>query len=160
MVIMSCVQRIVILLTATTAISVSAGAQDVPLGGLNRMAWLDNGVIRLGVDLDRGGSIGFLADVQKGQNVVNVHDLGRWIGQSYYSGPKPFGDLHPDWKDWSWNPVSAGDVYGTASKIVETKNDGRTLYVKSIPLQWALNNVPADCTFETWMTLDGHTVQV
>jgi hypothetical protein len=41
------------------------------------MAYLDNGIIKLGVDLDRGGSVGFLADVKKDANVVNVHDLGQ-----------------------------------------------------------------------------------
>ncbi|HZZ77322.1 MAG TPA: hypothetical protein VFE62_02325 [Gemmataceae bacterium] len=131
-------------------------SQEQPL----RMAYLDNGIIKIGVDLDRGGSIGFLADVKKGINVVNVHDLGRWIGQSYYAGPKPFGTAHPAWKNWPWNPVSAGDVYGNASKLLEKTNDGKSLYVKSVPMQWALKNVPGDCTFETWITLDGRTVKV
>jgi hypothetical protein len=112
-----------------------------------KMAHLDNGIIKIGVDLGRGGSIGFLADVKKGGNVVNVHDLGRWIGQSYYSGPKPFGTPHLDWKNWPWNPVSAGDVHGNPSKWIEKKNDGKTLYVKSVPMQWALKNVPGDCHF-------------
>ncbi len=122
--------------------------------------YLDNGIIKVGVDLERGGSIGYLADVKKGVNVVNVHDLGRWIGQSYYSGPKPFGTAHPAWKNWPWNPVSAGDVYGNPSKLLETHNDGKTLYVKSVPMQWALKKVAGDCTFETWITLEGRTVQV
>jgi hypothetical protein len=125
-----------------------------------KLTYLDNGIIKVGADLDRGGSIGFLADVKKGSNVVNIHDLGRWIGQSYYSGPKPFGMVHSGWKDWPWNPVSAGDVYGNPSRLVEQKNDGKSLYIKSIPMQWALNNVPGDCTFETWITLEGRTVQV
>lgn len=124
------------------------------------LAYLDNGIIRVGADLDRGGSIGFLSDVNKGGNVVNVHDLGRWIGQSYYSGPKPFGTAHPDWKDWPWNPVSAGDVYGNPSKLLVQKNDGKTLYIKSVPRQWALKNVPGDCQFETWITLEGRSVHV
>jgi hypothetical protein len=124
------------------------------------MSFLDNGLIKIGVALDRGGSIGYLADVKKGNNVVNVHDLGRWIGQSYYAGPKPFGEPHPAWKDWPWNPVSAGDVHGNAGKLLDHHNDGKTLYVKARPMQWALKNVPADCTFETWITLDGRTVHV
>jgi hypothetical protein len=121
---------------------------------------LDNGLIKIGVDLDRGGSVGYLADPKKGGNVVNVHDLGRWIGQSYYAGPKPFGTPHPGWKDWPWNPVSAGDVHGNPSKVVGTKNDGKTLYVKAIPQQWALRNMPGDCIFETWITLEARTAQV
>jgi hypothetical protein len=125
-----------------------------------RMAYLDNGHLKIGVDLDRGGSIGYLAESKKGTNIVNVHDLGRWIGQSYYAGPRPFGTPHPDWKDWPWNPVSAGDVYGNPSKLVETKNDGKTLYVRAIPRQWALKDVPGECTFETWITLEGRIAHV
>jgi hypothetical protein len=141
------------------AVSLGVAGEERPAGP-ERMAYLENGSIKVGLDLERGGSIGFLADVKRGGNVVNVHDLGRWIGQSYYAGPKPFGTAHPAWRNWPWNPVSAGDVYGHASKVLENANDGKTLYVKSVPKQWALNNVPADCTFETWITLNGRTVQV
>src|SRR5262249_8125594 len=137
-----------------------AWEQRPPADSPDRMAYLDNGVIKVGVDLGRGGSIGYIADAKEGANVVNTHDLGRWIGQSYYAGPRPFGTPHPGWKDWPWNPVSAGDVYGSPSKVLEKKNDGKTLYVKSIPMQWALRNVPGDCTFETWLTLEGRTVRV
>ena len=158
---MNILGRSLVLVATVIAVSLGLAGEERPLrDGSERMAYLDNGIIKVGVDLDRGGSIGFLADVKKGGNVVNVHDLGRWIGQSYYAGPKPFGTAHPAWKDWPWNPVSAGDVYGNASKLLEKKNDGKTLYVKSIPMQWALKNVPGDCTFETWITLEGRTVQV
>ncbi len=121
---------------------------------------IENDQIRVGVDLLRGGSIGYLADVKIGQNQVNTHDFGRWIGQSYYSGPKPFGKAHPAWKDWPWNPVSAGDVFGNASKILEHKNDGKTIYVRAQPLQWALDATPAECQFETWITLENRAVHV
>lgn len=136
------------------------GDEDRPLKQESAMSSLDNGIIKVGADLDRGGSIGFLADVNNGGNVVNVHDLGRWIGQSYYSGPKPFGTPHPHWRDWPWNPVSAGDVYGNPTKLLEKKNDGKTLYIKSVPMQWALKKVPGDCQFETWITLEGRSVHV
>lgn len=125
-----------------------------------RMSYLDNGLIKVGVDLKRGGSIGYLADVRQGRNVVNIHDLGRWIGQSYYAGPTPFGTPHSAWQNWPWNPVSAGDVYGNPSQLIEVANDGKTLYVKSVPRQWALKNVPGDCQFETWVTLEHRTVHV
>jgi hypothetical protein len=126
------------------------------------MSFLDNGVLRVGVDLDRGGSIGFLAEAGNAStdNLINIHDLGRWVGQSYYSGPAPFGRPHPAWKDWPWNPVSAGDVYGRPSRLLEHSNDGRTLYVKAEPKQWALDGVAADCTFETWIRLEGNAVRV
>jgi hypothetical protein len=153
--------RILILTAALVGAGLGlAEPKQSPSDNSDRMAYLDNGIIKVGVDLKRGGSIGYLADVRKGSNVVNVHDLGRWIGQSYYAGPQPFGTPHPAWKNWPWNPVSAGDVYGNPSKVLEKKDDGKTLYLKSVPRQWALKNVPGDCTFETWITLEGRTVQV
>jgi len=158
---MKSAERILIVMAVVITGSLGLAEEERPVrDGSEKMTCLDNGIIKVGVDLDRGGSIGYLADVKKGSNVVNVHDLGRWIGQSYYSGPKPFGTAHPAWKDWSWNPVSAGDVYGNPSKLLDKKNDGKMLYVKSIPMQWALKNVPGDCTFETWITLEGRSVHV
>lgn len=139
-------------------LAVAAASPSTP--DTPRMSFLDNGVIRIGVDLRHGGSIGYLADAKKRENIVNIHDGGRWIGQSYYAGPRPFGKVHPAWKDWPWNPVSAGDVYGHSARVLAHDNDGKVLHVKSIPLQWALDNVPAECTFETWITLDGPAARV
>jgi hypothetical protein len=122
-----------------------------------RMSYLENGAIKIGVNLDEGGTIAFLsrADIA-GENVINVHDKGRQVQQSYYSGPHPFGTPHPGWKGWSWNPIGSGDVYGHSSRVIEHTNDGKTLYTKTIPMQWALDNVPGDCVFETWISLEGN----
>ncbi len=125
-----------------------------------RISILDNGTIKIGVDLDIGGTITFLARSQGGENVINSHDLGRQIQQSYYSGPTPFGKSHPAWKNWGWNPIGSGDAYGHSARVVEHKNDGTMLYVKTIPMQWALENVEGECTFETWITLHGQTARV
>lgn len=125
-----------------------------------RMSYLDNGVIRLGVDLDLGGVITYLSKSGRAENVINSHDYGRQIQQSYYSGPQPFGHPHPSWPDWPWNPIGTGDVYGHPAQVIGHSNNARTLYVKSIPMQWALDNVPGDCTFETWITLKGSAALV
>ncbi len=138
-----------------------ARPSPTPAGPRMRLPpFLDNGLIRIGVDLAHGGSIGFLADARDGANIVNIHDLGRYIGPSFYAGPQPFGEAHPNWRGWPWNPVSAGDVYGNPSEVLEYYNDGTTLYVKSAPLQWALKRVSGECMFESWITLDGRTVRV
>jgi hypothetical protein len=121
-----------------------------------RMAYLDDGSIRIGVDLDIGGTITFLARSNGGANLINSYDLGRQVQQSYYAGPKPYGQAHPGWKDWPWNPIGSGDVYRNPSRVIKYANDGRSLYLKTIPMQWALNNVPGECTFETWITLKGN----
>jgi len=129
--------------------------------GSSDMSYLDNGVIRVGIDLKKGGTITFLADAHNlDVNLINAADLGREVQQSYYSGPQPYGNPSSDWENWGWNPIGAGDCYGNPSEVIEVSNDGITLYVKSIPKQWALNNVPCECTFEKWIQLDGTGVRV
>ncbi len=121
-------------------------------------SYLDNGSIRIGVDLARGGAISYLNLSGSSESVVNVFDLGRYIQQSYYGGPKPFippgAVQHPFYAGWWWNPVQAGDAYFYPSEVLAYSNDGTTLYIKSIPQQWALLNVPSECTMESWITLE------
>lgn len=128
--------------------------------GSPNFSTINNGVVEVGVDLNGGGSIGYVASAQTHGNIVNIHDLGRYIGQSYYSGPKPFGNPSSNWSDWPWNPVSGGDVYGNTSQVIDVQNDGQTIYVKSVPKQWALDGVSSQCTFETWITLENNAVSV
>lgn len=123
-----------------------------------KMSYLDNGRVKVGVDLSLGGAITWLSR-DGGENLVNSHDFGRQIQMSYYSGPVPFeanGQKPSEhWKHLGWNPVQSGDDFDNRSKTIEHRNDGRTLYVKCIPLQWPLNNVPGECVFESWLELDG-----
>ena len=130
----------------------------------SRMSYLDNGEIRLGVDLTLGGAITFLSTSKDRLNVVNNHDCGRQIQMSHYSGPVPFvaGDKQPhkSWTGIGWNPIQSGDVYGNGAKVLEHRNDGRTLYVKCVPMHWPLENVPGECTYECWIRLEGNTAEV
>jgi hypothetical protein len=128
-----------------------------------RMSFLDNGTIRLGVDLNVGGAITHISRSDRpDQNVVNSHDFGRQIQMSYYSGPVPFTvpgkQPKPDWKFIGWNPIQVGDAFGNASKLLDHANDGKRLYVKCVPMHWPLDNVPGECTYECWFELDGPAV--
>jgi len=128
-----------------------------------QMSYLDNGVIRIGVNLSKGGSITYLADSGTGQNIINSADLGRQVQQSYYSGPDdfdPYGNQHPSWNPWPWNPIQSGDCYGNRGTVLQHTNDGGEIHVKSRPMQWALNNVPGEATFESWIRLDGAVARV
>jgi hypothetical protein len=121
------------------------------------LSYLDNGVITIGVDDTKGGTITYLIDNSDGRDIVNEWDPGREIQQSYYSGPMdydPYDNVHPAWDPWPWNPIGCGDVYYNTSTVEELTNDGDTLYVRSVPKQWALNNVDGECTFEKWITLE------
>ncbi len=128
------------------------------------MNYLDNGNIRLGINLDLGGSITYLADAKEKNNIINNHDWGRQIQMSFYSGPNPFtpNGKQPSttWAGLGWNPIQSGDCAGNRSDVVEHRNDGKMLYVKCIPMQWPLDNEPGECTFETWIRLNENTVLV
>ena len=129
-----------------------------------KMTFLDNGDVRIGMDLALGGAVTFISSKDHPGNIINSADLGRQIQMSHYSGPWPFevGDKKPHqaWAGLGWNPIQTGDCYMNPSKVVEHRNDGRELYVKCIPMQWPLNNVPGDCVFETWTTLDGPVIHM
>ena len=106
--------------------------------------YLDDGTIKIGIDLNKGGSITYFARFGQqyaGTNVVNSHDLGREIQQSYYCGPYPYSPpgvpKNPNCTDFCWNAVQAGDSYGNASQVLNWSTAGSELYVKTRPMQWA-----------------------
>jgi hypothetical protein len=128
------------------------------------MSYLDNGQIRLGVDLSIGGAVTYLSKSGQKDNIINSCDWGREVQLSFYSGPVPFrpagAKLAKEWEGLGWNPIQAGDCYRHGSKVIAHYNDGKTLRVKCVPMIWPLDNVPAECTFETEYRLVGNTVEV
>ena len=128
------------------------------------MTFLDDGEVRIGMDLGLGGAVTFISSKDHPGNIINSADLGRQIQMSHYSGPWPFevGDKKPNpaWAGLGWNPIQTGDCYGNPSKVIEHKNDGKRIYIKCVPMQWPLDNVPGDCVFETWTTLEGPVIHM
>ena len=129
-----------------------------------RLSFLDNGHLRLGIDLAIGGAITYLSKSGSDVNLINSADWGRQIQMSFYSGPNPFTPhgKRPakTWEGLGWNPIQSGDSFGNRSRVLDSRNDGRTLYVKSVPMQWPLDDEPGECAFETWITLEGSTARV
>jgi hypothetical protein len=142
-------------------LGVSASAAKA---GQDSISWLDNGKIRLGIDLNLGGSITYLADAKTGENLINSHDWGRQVQLSFYSGPNPFApegkELHERWKGLGWNPIQSGDVYENRSQVIAHTNDGNSITVRCIPMIWPLNNSPGECIFECTFNLKDRTVLV
>jgi len=138
-------------------------AQSTKFQG-DHLGFLDNGTIRVGVNLNLGGAITYLSKSGSDVNVVNSADWGRQIQMSHYSGPVPFAPSGNKpakaWEGLGWNPIQSGDAFGNRSKVLAYRNDGKSIYVKCTPMQWPLNNVPGECTFECWLRLDGQAVQV
>ncbi len=153
--------RILFLMAACIAAVTTCGGKNLPTP---RMRYLDNGQLRIGVNLAMGGAITYLAQSRNRINLINHVDLGREIQMSDYSGPVPYippgRKINPYWRGLGWNPVQAGDAFKNPSKLVYFKNDGHSIVVRSIPMIWPLNNQPARCSFQTRITLRGDTAHV
>ena len=130
----------------------------------SKLEFIDNGTIKLGVSPDLGGAITYLSKSGHDKNVINNHDWGRQIQMSFFGGPVPYEERgqkpKKHWAHLGWNPIQAGDDYGNGSQIVEFTKKERSLYVKCIPKQWPLNNIPGECTYESFVELRGNTVEV
>lgn len=132
-----------------------------PLQAEPRLSFLENEDLKVGIDLDLGGAITWLSG-KDGQNRINNFDHGRQVQLSYFSGPVPFevpGKTPAEhWRHLGWNPIQAGDDFGHGSRVLDHRNDGSEIYVKCVPLQWPLDHVEGECTFESWLTVDGGVV--
>jgi len=84
----------------------------VPLDRVEKMSYIENGFIKLGIDLNLGGAITYLSDKVKDENIINNWDWGRQVQMSFYSGPVPFEPdgkkAHKAWTFIGWNPIQSG----------------------------------------------------
>ena len=123
----------------------------------------DNGHLTLKLDLTRGGAIAWLSLSGTSRSIVNIADEGRYIQQSYYAGKsldrKAEGQA-ARWSPWSWNPIQVGDAFRNRAQILSSQKNGNELYVKCIPMQWDMNNKPAEAEMEQWTTLKGNVLEV
>lgn len=128
--------------------------------------FLENDRYRLGVLLQWGGGISYIEDKQDGDeglgNLINRADTGRLVQQSYYGvSSSKYHEAMYGGNVWSYNPVQGGDQYGFASRIVDIRlsEDGKSLYIKCRPMDWAQRNMPTKSYMENTYTLtDGGIV--
>ena len=66
-------------------------ADELGVPSWAEMSWLDNGQVRVGVDLKHGGALVFLSR-GGGKNRVNNYDFGRQVQLSFYAGPVPYAE--------------------------------------------------------------------
>jgi len=122
----------------------------------DEMAFVENEHIRVGVNLKWGGAVTHVSE-PGGPNLINSHDLGRQIQQSYYSGPANYQregkEKAKHWGNFPWNPIQTGDAFDNGSEVLEHRVQGDTLYVKTIPNLWPMNNDAGECVMETAITI-------
>ena len=126
--------------------------QSSVLHAQEHWTFLDNGHVRLGVNMDAGGSIGWFSHSHSSANLLNAFDHGRYVQQSYY------GDRDgSEWngKPWRYNPVQGGSWKGVPATVLEKKEGKDSLYVKTKPRHWASGAEVDDVIFEQWLTLEG-----
>jgi len=128
---------------------------------------IKNDRIEVGIDLNYGGAITYLAFLNnrggmvQTKNMINNDDLGRQAQIALYSGPRDYSKNGAEaWVGLGWNPIQTGDVWENPSKIVAFEKRDNLLYVKCIPNQFAINNEPGEATIEHWLRLDGNVVKV
>jgi hypothetical protein len=136
------------LFLAILTVSVATAAEK------NQQNWtyLDNGIIRIGVDQSRGSATGYFALSKDGRNLLNHQDEGRFIQQSYY------GDRDASqWgnKPWTYNPVQGGSYKGEDATTLAFTRSETELYAKVEPLHWASAAKCPEAIMQQWITLDG-----
>ncbi len=123
----------------------------------------DNGTLVVKFDLTRGGAISWISLSGSERSLVNIADEGRYIQQSYYAGKsidrKTDGQA-ANWSPWPWNPIQVGDAFRNRAKILDLRQSKDSLYVKCIPMQWDMNNRPAEAEMEQWTKLVGNVLVI
>ncbi len=125
-----------------------------------KVEYVENARVKVGVDLDAGGAIMHVEDkLLKTGNIINYFDRGRQIQQSYYSGPVPYigpkGERpNQRWAGLGWNPIQTGDCAGNASPVLSfTRPTASAMKIVTSPMLWPHAGVRAECTFTTLIEL-------
>jgi len=117
---------------------------------------LNNGTLKVSVNLNWGGAIDFIS-YQGGPNLVDrgVPDGGREIQVSLYDGNAYYDSVNNNnwYGQWGWNPVQAGDRKGSVTGHVDASKNGNLIYVRCRPLEWN-GSGPSDIILEQWLSLE------
>lgn len=142
----------------------SMSVREIPS---ENVIYISDARYKLGIKLTWGGGISYLEDLCDNDssltNLLNDHDTGRLVQQSYYGTNKaPYECGIYGGNTWGYNPVQGGDQYNNRSKLIDYKisDDGKSIYVKCRPLDWAKNNVMTPSYMENTYTLCGGYVKV
>lgn len=117
-----------------------------------RWVYLDNGHVRLGVNMSAGACVGWFSHSHSSDNLLNAYDVGRYLQQSYY------GDADgSDWngKPWRYNPVQGGSWKNEPALVLDSREETNEIYAKIHPRHWATGALLKDVTMEQWLRLEG-----
>ncbi len=130
--------------------------------------YMENDRYIVGILLEWGGTISYIEDKKDNDleigNLINRFDPGRLVQQSYYGvGDGPYYTAGTyNGQIWNYNPVQGGNLIGTPSKLVDfsISEDGKTVYIKCRPQDWAQKNSLTPSYMENTYTLLENGVHV
>ena len=109
-----------------------------------RVIYIEGERYKLGIDLVWGGAISYVADkactVNGVENMINYHDPGRLVQQSYYGtgaieGVFEWGSFNGSDR-WPYNPVQGGDRGRCSSRLIDIVIETDSIYIKAQPMDW------------------------
>lgn len=129
--------------------------------------FLENNRFKLGISLYWGGAVSYLEDktshIEGLTNLINRHDTGRLIQQSYY-GTLGENDSYESslcfGQSWHYNPVQGGDVYGKNGRLIDLVISDDSVYMKSQPCDWAKDGSYTPFYTENTYTLEEDVIRV
>ena len=119
---------------------------DPDLNVPHDLAYLDNGIVKVGVDLEWGGAISVL--MHQGMNLIDNHDTGRLAQAAFYNDDSG-----------TWDPVQGGDAFNQGSPVLDYNVESNLIYTKTHPRDWK-TGVLTDTHVEQWVSLEGESVKV
>lgn len=155
--------------------SLTKKATKFTLGGLttekipvpNKSLYIENDRFKLGIDMGWGGTINYISDknnkIANLENLVNKHDTGRLIQQSFYGTGPIEGVYEPGISfdtQWNYNPVQGGDQYNNSSRLIDLVVTDDSVYIKSQPQDWSLDNKLTPSYMENTYTLKDDHIEV
>lgn len=112
------------------------------------------------IDRARGGAITWISAAD-GPNLINLHDLGRLIQQSYYAGARldrRAEGQSPHWSPWTWNPVQGGSFAHAPGLVEKFESRAGALHSLTRPKLWDMPDETAACEMEQRTEFEpGHT---
>lgn len=143
------------------------GAQNLVISGSPRsttlqssISYLDNGVLKVGVEMGCGGVISVLK--HNGTDLVNNFDCtGRQLQIAAYDGNATYDACGGCTGQWGWDPVQGGDRHNFGSPVLSKTVGTSTIYVKTQPYEWYPEKfgggpgspVLSDLIIEEWISL-------
>ena len=137
---------------------------DVP----ERDYYISGSRYTLGIDLGWGGTINYVSDnacpISDVENMINKHDPGRLVQQSYYGtgaieGVFEWGSFNGS-DQWPYNPVQGGGKGGYPSRIIDFVVEDNYVYVKAQPLDWGKINYITPSYMENWYVIEDDYIRV